>query len=48
MPMDSKVARMVRALMRKGKSKAQAIRIAQARTGQSYKTGRKSKSGRSK
>jgi hypothetical protein len=43
MPTDSKVAKVVRGIMRSGKSKRSAIRIAQKQTGQSYKTGRKSK-----
>ena len=46
MPKNSQVARVKRALMRKGKSTKSAIKIAQSKTGQSYKTGRKSKSGR--
>jgi hypothetical protein len=46
MPKNSKVAKMKRAIQKSGKSKKSAIKIAQAKTGQSYKTGRKSKRGR--
>ena len=46
MPKNSRVARMKRAIQRGGKSKVSAIKIAQAKTGQSYKTGKKSKKGR--
>ncbi len=40
MPEGTKVDRMYKALVREGKSKGQAARIAQAKTGKSLKTGR--------
>lgn len=43
MPENSKVARCVRDVMKKGKSKKSAIKICQVSTGQAYKTGRKIK-----
>lgn len=43
MPKNSKVGRCVLTLTKSGKSKQSAIRICQSSTGQSYKTGRKSK-----
>lgn len=43
MPKNSKVARMKRAIQKSGKSTKSAIKIAQSKTGQSYKTGRKAK-----
>ena len=43
MPKGSKVHRMYEALLREGKSKESAARIAQARTGQALATGRKPK-----
>jgi len=43
MPKGTKVYKCVQDLMRKGKSKKSAIRICQERTGQSYKTGKKTK-----
>jgi len=43
MPKGTKVYRCVHSLMKKGRSKKSAIKICQASTGQSYKTGRKSK-----
>jgi len=44
MPEGTKVSRCVKEVMATGKSKEAAIRICQASTGQSYKTGKKSKS----
>ncbi len=41
MPTNSKVGKMYDALVRGGKSKASAAKIAQSRTGQSLATGRK-------
>ena len=46
MPANSKVGRCVRKVQRSGKAKPNAIRICQASTGQSYKTGKKSKKGK--
>jgi hypothetical protein len=46
MPEDSKVARCVKKVMAQGHSKASAIRICQASTGQSYQTGQRAKLGR--
>jgi len=43
MPKGTKVHRLAEKLIAKGKSKVSAIKIAQAATGQSYKTGRKPK-----
>jgi len=43
MPKNTKVHKMYEALLRAGKSKSQAARIAQAKTGQSLKTGKKVK-----
>lgn len=43
MPKGTKVHRCVGKVRRSGKSKGSAIRICQKSTGQSYKTGRKSK-----
>ena len=43
MPKGTKVHKCVQKVMKKGHSKASAIRICQASTKQSYKTGRKSK-----
>jgi hypothetical protein len=43
MPKGSKVEKIYQALRREGKSPASAARIAQARSGQSLKTGRKPK-----
>lgn len=43
MPAGTKVERVYQALVKKGKSKASAARIAQAATGQSLKTGKPSK-----
>ena len=43
MPKGTKVYRCVQKLVKKGRSKASAIRICQSSTGQSYKTGKKSK-----
>ena len=43
MPKGTKVHSCVSKVMRQGKSKASAIRICQESTGQSYKTGKKSK-----
>lgn len=43
MPKNSRVHKMYDALRREGKSKASAARIAQSRTGQALKTGRKPK-----
>jgi hypothetical protein len=40
MPKNTKVHKMYAALVREGKSKASAARIAQARTGKSLATGR--------
>lgn len=40
MPKNSKVHKVYEALLRQGKSKASAARIAQARTGQALATGR--------
>ena len=40
MPKGSKVDKMYRALLREGKSKESAAKIAQAKTGQSLKTGK--------
>lgn len=48
MPKDSKVAKCVQKVQASGKSKASAIKICQKSTGQSYKTGRRSKSGKKK
>ena len=45
MPANSKVGRCVRKVQKTGKSKVSSIRICQTSTGQSYKTGRKSKNG---
>lgn len=43
MPKRSKVGRCVSKVQKSGKSKVSAIKICQKKTGQSYKTGRKSK-----
>lgn len=43
MPEGTRVHRVYKALLRQGKSKASAARIAQAKTGQSLKTGKKPK-----
>lgn len=43
MPKGTKVHRVYEALLREGKSKASAAKIAQAKTGQSLATGRKPK-----
>ena len=43
MPRGTTVDRMYRALLKQGKSKASAARIAQSRTGKSLATGRKPK-----
>lgn len=43
MPKGTKVHKVYTALRRQGKSKGSAARIAQSKTGQSLKTGRKSK-----
>jgi len=43
MPKGTKVYRCVQKVKKSGKSKPSAIRICQKSTGQSYKTGRKSK-----
>jgi hypothetical protein len=40
MPIGTKVDRVYKALLRAGKSKGSAARIAQAKTGQSLKTGK--------
>lgn len=48
MPKGTKVARCVSRVEKSGKSKSSAIRICQKSTGQSYKTGRKSKRGKRK
>lgn len=48
MPEGTRVARMVKALMREGYDKVSAIKIAQSRTGQSYMTGKPSKSKKKK
>jgi hypothetical protein len=45
MPAGTKVHRVYKALRRAGKSKSSAARIAQSQTGQSLKTGKKSKKG---
>jgi hypothetical protein len=42
-PAGTKVHRVYKALQREGKSKSAAARIAQSQTGQSLKTGKKSK-----
>lgn len=44
MPKGTKVSKVVKKLKAKGMSEASAIKIAQASTGQSYMTGKKSKS----
>jgi hypothetical protein len=44
MPKNSKVGRCVAKVKKSGKKKANAIRICQASTGQSYATGKPSKS----
>ena len=41
MPVGSAVDRIYRALLKQGKSKASAAKIAQAKTGKSLKTGKK-------
>jgi hypothetical protein len=46
MPKNSKVGRCVEKVQKEGKSKPAAIRICQTSTGQSYRTGKKSKKGR--
>ena len=43
MPKNTKVHKLYGALLKQGKSKSQAARIAQAKTGKSLKTGRKPK-----
>lgn len=43
MPKGSKVHRVYRALIRKGRTKGSAAKIAQSKTKQSLKTGRKKK-----
>ena len=43
MPKNSKVGHCVQKVMSQGKSKVSAIKICQKSTGQSYKTGQKSK-----
>jgi hypothetical protein len=43
MPKGTKVDKVYKALLRSGKSKGSAARIAQSKTGQSLKTGRKPK-----
>jgi hypothetical protein len=43
MPVGSKVHKMYKALLKERMSKAKAAAIAQAKTGQSLKTGRKAK-----
>ena len=43
MPKCTKVHDMVEAMVAKGMEKSRAIKIAQAKTGQSYKSGKKSK-----
>ena len=43
MPKGTKVHSCVQKVMKQGKSKVSAIKICQKSTGQSYKTGRKSK-----
>jgi hypothetical protein len=43
MPKNTKVDKMYRAIVRSGKSKASAARIAQAKTGKSLATGKKPK-----
>jgi hypothetical protein len=43
MPKNTKVHKLADALRKKGHSKQSAIKIAQAKTGQSYKTGRKTR-----
>lgn len=43
MPKGSKVDKVYRALLRQGKSKASAAKIAQSKTGQALATGRKPK-----
>lgn len=43
MPKGTKVDRVYQALLKEGKSKASAARIAQAKTGKSLQTGRKPK-----
>ncbi|MCK9598502.1 MAG: hypothetical protein M0R06_05635 [Sphaerochaeta sp.] len=43
MPKNSRVHKMYEALLRRGKSKASAARIAQSRTGQALATGRATK-----
>jgi hypothetical protein len=43
MPSGTAVERLYRALLRQGYSKAKSARIAQAKTGQSLKTGRRPK-----
>lgn len=47
MPKNSKVARCVQKVQASGKSKVSAIKVCQASTGQAYKTGSKSKAGKS-
>jgi len=46
MPKGSKVAKCVAKVQRSGKSKVAAIKICQTSTGQSYRTGKKSKKGK--
>ena len=46
MPKNSMVGRCVSKVQKKGHSKPSAIRICQTSTGQSYKTGKKSKKGK--
>jgi hypothetical protein len=43
MPKNSKVHKMYEAIVRSGKSKASAAKIAQSKTGKSLATGKKSK-----
>jgi len=43
MPRGSKVEKVYKALLRKGASKGKAARIAQSQTGQSLKSGKKSR-----
>ena len=48
MPKGTKVYRCVQKVIKGGKSKSSAIRICQKSTGQSYKTGKKSKKNKKK
>jgi hypothetical protein len=46
MPKGTKVEKVYKALRREGASKGKAARVAQSKTGQSLKTGKRSKRGR--